>query len=659
MQRNSFPKALLLGMFALCACGGNNAQSSEQLSSVDQNPIQNLSLAHLPTKANYDEGEYFSRSGIVIEATFKDGTKKAVHNYRLSHTGPLTSDIDEIVASYAGFEVSIPVSVSGKNPSTPTSFSAQATIQSDEEARYRVEAEDAYYATPLTSSQLKDHTTRNQQTSNLGSVGEFAVNNPTQIALESEVFADVSIAFSLAYNATTSIDSNYNVIWNGTSLVTNIVVEQGVDPYPYYTWKEYVVEGLSLKKGRNTLSFGVKSSSSAKINVDYVDFIVSPATEAPATSTDTAEDDFIWGKLNEDYKEEILGKPSTFVAPSDIEHPENDIHSDLQYRYLSSGYNTSASFATGNREVSKPRGLMLNFDYLAGEEGPYFVEVSTTKDFAESEIFETDTTEFSFPNPLLDQNYYYRVDTSKEGLSLQKPELAYSFSLGPRNIDVEGITNVRDLGGYASKLGGVIKQGLYYRGGRLNKSEQDTFQLDITEKGIEELSHRLGVTTEIDLRMNDSGNFPSYRNEFGFIRDGMIEDITYKNYPLDWTQSDMMKQSKPTIGEIFHTLAEPENYPVYLHCNIGTDRTGMISYILGCLLGIPQEDLYRDYLYSNFGNIGGSRNLSNITGKYQSDLLSYGKDNLYLDARAFLNDCGVEDEELDQIVDLFLDFDAI
>ena len=113
------------------------------------------------------------------------------------------------------------------------------------------------------------------------------------------------------------------------------------------------------------------------------------------------------------------------------------------------------------------------------------------------------------------------------------------------------------------------------------------------------------------------------------------------------------------IGNIFRIIANEDNGSVYLHCNIGTDRTGMISYLLGTLVGIPQADLYRDYLYSNFGNIGGSRDLSALTGKYQKDLLSYGKDNLYLDARAYLGECGLSDEELDDIVYRYVDFDVL
>ena len=118
-----------------------------------------------------------------------------------------------------------------------------------------------------------------------------------------------------------------------------------------------------------------------------------------------------------------------------------------------------------------------------------------------------------------------------------------------------------------------------------------------------------------------------------------------------------MKDEKETIGKIFKFLAVPENLPAYCHCNIGTDRTGMCTYLLGTLLGINQEDLYRDYLFSNFGVINGSRDISKIINVYQKTLLEYNKDNLYQDTRSYLNECGVSDEELDSIVSTFLDLE--
>ena len=655
MKNNRFALSSLLLLFALSSCG--QAQESQNQSKEEPKgpKIESITLAHAPTKANYKEGEYFSPSGMVIEARFDDGTRKAVHGYSLDPIGALDPSVDSVFVSYENFDLEVPISVSPAS-SEGSAIPTHVTIESDAEETYRVEAEDAYYKTPLTSSQYKDHSSRNKETSNLGSVGEFAVNNPMQIGIEAKEECGLTLALALAYNTETAIDPNYTLSLNGTNLVTNIIVEKGSDPYPYYTWKEYEVRGLSLQKGFNTLTFGVKSSSSAKINIDYVDLQIHPLE---GESQGEGDAKWVWGELNEDYEEEQIGEASTYLAPNTIDHPDYDIHSDLQYRYLSSGYNRVSSFASGQTEASKSRGLKLNLHDFEESDGPIYVEVDESPDFSSSLTYEISETPFYLPNPLIDENYYYRVSGEKESLPSAKTEIAYSLSLAPRNLDIEGITNVRDIGGYASKLGGVVRQGLYYRGGRLNVSEKNQLTLDITEEGLEELTNRIGIKTEIDLRMNDSGLFPGHSNEFGFIDNDTFEDIEYVNHPLDWTQSDMMKQSKPMIGETFHTLAKAENYPVYLHCNIGTDRTGMITYLLGTLLGIPQEDLYRDYLYSNFGNIGGSRGLETITGKYQVDLLAMGEDNLYKDVRAYLGECGVSEGELDDIVSSFIDFDAL
>ncbi|MBP5091679.1 MAG: tyrosine-protein phosphatase [Bacilli bacterium] len=142
------------------------------------------------------------------------------------------------------------------------------------------------------------------------------------------------------------------------------------------------------------------------------------------------------------------------------------------------------------------------------------------------------------------------------------------------------------------------------------------------------------------------------------MTDEAIPELDFTPCPLNWNHNDMMLLDKGMIGEVFHILAREDYAPVYLHCNIGTDRTGMITFLLGTLCGMHLEDLYRDYLFSNFSTIQGSRDLSAITNKYQKDLEAYHQDNLYYDTRAYLTECGLDDEELDRIVERFVDFDV-
>ena len=155
--------------------------------------------------------------------------------------------------------------------------------------------------------------------------------------------------------------------------------------------------------------------------------------------------------------------------------------------------------------------------------------------------------------------------------------------------------------------------------------------------------------------MNESHFRTTYAHEYGMMDNSSYPDIEYVPFPLDWKYSNMMKDEKVTIGNIFKFLANEDNYPVYVHCNIGTDRTGMIAYLLGSLLGIPQIDLYYDYLFSNFANINGSRDLTKITNLYQKTLLEYQNINIYYDTRDYLKDCGVGDEEMNKILRIFIE----
>ena len=60
-------------------------------------------------------------------------------------------------------------------------------------------------------------------------------------------------------------------------------------------------------------------------------------------------------------------------------------------------------------------------------------------------------------------------------------------------------------------------------------------------------------------------------------------------------------------------LKDNKNGAVLYHCSAGKDRVGVGTMLFLSILGVSKEDLFRDYLFSNFGNIGGSRGLSRIS----------------------------------------------
>ena len=61
------------------------------------------------------------------------------------------------------------------------------------------------------------------------------------------------------------------------------------------------------------------------------------------------------------------------------------------------------------------------------------------------------------------------------------------------------------------------------------------------------------------------------------------------------------------IRQIMNILADENNYPVFYHCRIGTDRTGITGMMINGLLGVDFDECLQDYLFSNFAPIDNQR----------------------------------------------------
>ena len=183
--------------------------------------------------------------------------------------------------------------------------------------------------------------------------------------------------------------------------------------------------------------------------------------------------------------------------------------------------------------------------------------------------------------------YYYQTNLS-EGIKTFK-----IADDAPRNLSVDGLTNVRDIGGW--KVGNKLtNQGLLYRSSKFN--EDESTELVISENGINTLVNEFKIKTELDLRTVDD-------NENGGITSSPLgESVNYISLPMK-SGGNCILLNKDKFVELFDILSDSNNYPMIIHCSIGTDRTGMVAFVINALLGVSDDDLYRDYLFSNFGLI--------------------------------------------------------
>lgn len=162
-------------------------------------------------------------------------------------------------------------------------------------------------------------------------------------------------------------------------------------------------------------------------------------------------------------------------------------------------------------------------------------------------------------------------------------------TVGPlRTIFIDGITNVRDLGGW--KAGKKrIRYGRLFRGGRLDNIVNP-----------EDLSS-LGITADLDLR----GNPPESSGGSG--QSQPIPWLKYANYPVIMFMASQSGPSGTTSGlyqaairQVIEWLRDGET--VYFHCHGGADRTGTLAFIIESLLGVSEVDASIDYELTSFAS---------------------------------------------------------
>ncbi len=325
-------------------------------------------------------------------------------------------------------------------------------------------------------------------------------------------------------------------------------------------------------------------------------------------------------------------------------------HTQAQAAYIAGDYTKISTYANGTKELSRPQSV--NFSWSAEDNGAavsaesYTVELSLSYDFTESIKYETDKTQIDIYNLLLDSTYFWRVTANLSGgkKSVSSTSMFTTSAAAPRNLYIDGITNARDLGGWKTSTGSV-KQGMIYRCGRLNESKREDVKVEITDKGIREMKEVLGVKTEVDLRTNEY-------ERGGITSSPLGGGVEYVNIPMEGAMGeDCITNEKfhPAIKQFFTLLANESNYPIAFHCDIGTDRTGFFAFLINGLVGVDENDLYRDYLFSNFGKIDTPRVLSNIDGYVNTIKNSEGSTLSEKIEYCLINTVGVDKAEIDAV----------
>ena len=351
----------------------------------------------------------------------------------------------------------------------------------------------------------------------------------------------------------------------------------------------------------------IKASSNLSIgtpNIDYIDFKAIEVEEVPIIP-------------------DVDGKPS------------NDFHSLLQYNYLKEkDIENIFNYAIGKTDLSRPEGNILDFsDSIKDSSKTFVIQISSTSDFDSSDtklIKNLKEKKYIIKNVQLGQVIYYRGATKEQYLINSKIYKLTINNLPPRNLDIPGVDNSRDIGGYKTSLvpNGLIKQGLYYRTARIHH---------ITEEGKKIVTKDLGIKAEIDLRNRVSKEGP------------YIEGVEYFHIGIpSGTKDRRFEEFDEQYIKVFNLISLADKNPIVLHCRCGADRTGIMTFALLTLLGCEYKDIAIDYLFTNFGKQG-ERNINDEFKVWWGKLDNYEGETKSEKCKNWLMTKGIEESKLEHI----------
>ena len=114
---------------------------------------------------------------------------------------------------------------------------------------------------------------------------------------------------------------------------------------------------------------------------------------------------------------------------------------------------------------------------------------------------------------------------------------------------------------------------------------------------------------------------------------------------------NILKVNPEEIKHFFEICSDINNYPLVFHCSIGKDRTGCMAYLLEGLLGVEEEYLYKDYLFSNFAKINASCAVNDIDSRYGKTLKLVEGNSLSEKIYKYLNETtGISKDTLDKVI---------
>ena len=178
-----------------------------------------------------------------------------------------------------------------------------------------------------------------------------------------------------------------------------------------------------------------------------------------------------------------------------------------------------------------------------------------------------------------------------------------------RIIPLQGVLNFRDMGGYTTHCGKLVKRNLFFRSANLAKmTPQDQQKLN-----------KLGIKTIFDYRDDhEAENQPTPPIDGvqnirvpakgaapfkmpGATKSQKVNFDFYKQIDTDMFAQfyAQMPFNNPSFQQLMQLVKDENNLGLLHHCAVGKDRTGVGGALILLALNVPRETIMQDYLLTN------------------------------------------------------------
>lgn len=171
-----------------------------------------------------------------------------------------------------------------------------------------------------------------------------------------------------------------------------------------------------------------------------------------------------------------------------------------------------------------------------------------------------------------------------------------------RDVVLEGGYNLRDIGGYRTRDGKLVRRGRLFRSAALGS---------LTEADVAAIA-ALEIKLVVDLRTTrervakpNRGAWPNWARDYDSSTADLHRAVADPALTTDGAHAAMRatydrlpEEQADAYAQLLRRIAD-DDLPLLFHCAVGKDRTGVAAALILDLLGVDRDMIMADYLLTN------------------------------------------------------------